>query len=112
VDIQSQGENMSDLKAVLGLTRIQQMEEEDREAARMYGGIGPDIPVRTAEEAEEYAAEIMALIGAERCAICGRWYLPVDDCPLCNNCLAYERQAEQDHREEIAVAHAATNGTL
>ena len=86
--------------------------EDQREAARMYGGIGPDIPIRTEEEAAEYTAEIMALIEAKRCASCGRWYLPVDDCPLCDNCLAYERQRERDHRDEVMAAMAATNGTL
>ena len=89
-----------------------QNQEDQREAARMYGGMGTDLAVRTEEEAAEYTAEIMESIGAERCAICSRWYLPEDDCPLCNNCLTYEEQKEQNHRDEVAAAHAATNGTL
>ena len=89
-----------------------QNQEDQREAARMYGGMGTDVPIRTAEEAAEYTAEIMESIGAERCAICSRWYLPEDDCPLCDNCRAYEEQKWQDRREELGRAHAATNGTL
>lgn len=96
-----------------GLTAAQRMQEERQEAGRMYGGpLVSKAAVRTDKEAAEYTQEIMESIGAEHCAICGRWYLPVDDCPLCSNCLAYENQAWQDHQDEVAVALAATNGTL
>jgi hypothetical protein len=97
---------------LFGLAVAQSAEEERREAGRGRGLLISQAAVRTHQEAVDYTAEIMERIGAERCAICGRWYLPVDDCPLCSNCLAYENHVWVDHRDEVAAALAATNGTL
>ena len=46
----------------------------------------------------------------ERCYICDKLFVGMG--PLCPECKAWEDAAWQDHRDEVAVAHAATNGTL
>lgn len=100
---------MIDDKALFGLTVAQQAAEDTNEAARIYGGLG-EAAVRDDLEAADYTQEIMEAIGAEHCAICGRWYLPVDDCPLCTHCLAYENQAWADHTEELTQAYIISVG--
>lgn len=100
---------------LFGLTLAQRMAEDSRKADIAFGNGGcmpSHCAVRSHEEAADYTAEIMADIGAEHCAICGRFYLPIDDCLLCGNCLAYENQAWADYQDDVAVALAATNGTL
>lgn len=35
------------------------------------------------------------------CYLCGRPYVEVDGCPLCEGCLQEERERERDHRAEL-----------
>ena len=48
----------------------------------------------------------------QRECVCGQFFYPEADEALCPACLLWEEQAVRDHRDEVAVAHAATNGTL
>ena len=46
----------------------------------------------------------------ERCYICDKLFVGCG--PLCPECEAWEERKWEDHHDEVAMAHAATNGTL